>query len=199
MVDSLLTRRELLERLKRIAAIPSTAVFLSAWLQAAPQHAGHGSDAAPPQPDLLRDYKPEFFVRDDFEALQSFTEILIPTDDDPGAREVHCAHFIDFVLNASSDTPQTQQTWRKAMAALKAAGFHEANPTRRVELVTEMSHPEMEPNSSHPAYFAYRLIKQQTAFAFYTSRSGMIDVLNYKGNSYNLTFPGCTHPEHQSV
>ena len=46
---------------------------------------------------------------------------------------------------------------------------------------------------------AYRLIKQQNAFAFYTSRAGMIEALEYKGNSYNVVFPACTHPEHRQV
>ena len=44
-----------------------------------------------------------------------------------------------------------------------------------------------------------RLIKQQNTFAFYTSRAGMIDALDYRGNSFNVTFPGCNHPKHQVV
>ena len=37
------------------------------------------------------------------------------------------------------------------------------------------------------------------AFAFYTAREGMIEALDYKGNSYNATFPPCNHPEHHVV
>ena len=62
-----------------------------------------------------------------------------------------------------------------------------------------MSKPERDRNASHPAFAAYRLIKQQNTFAFYTSRAGMIDNLDYKGNSYNATFPACNHPEHHKV
>jgi len=131
---------------------------------------------------------PKFFSPEDFAALQSFTEILIPTDDTPGAREAKCAQFIDFVLQASEETTQTR--WRQAMQALRDAGFHAANPARRLEIVTEMD------QSASPAY---RLIKQQNTFAFYTSREGTIQTLDYKGNTYNVTFPACTHPEHQVV
>jgi hypothetical protein len=95
--------------------------------------------------------------------------------------------------------PQTQTSWRTAMQALKETGFYTAEPARRLDLVTEMSRPEIDREAHHPAFRAYRLIKQQTAFAFYTSREGMIETLDYKGNSYNLTFPPCNHPEHQSV
>jgi len=156
--ETFLTRREMV----------AAALFLSGSLRAA-EH-------------------PKFFSPEDFAALQSFTEILIPTDDTPGAREAKCAHFIDFVLQASDEA--TQARWRQAMQELRDAGFHAATPERRLEIVSRMD---------QSASFAYRLIKQQNAFAFYTSREGTIQTLDYKGNTYNVTFPACTHPEHQVV
>jgi hypothetical protein len=173
--------------------------FFGAWLQAAtlPHHA---QGLAPPEPPLLRDYKPRFFDAADFAALQAFTEMLIPTDETPGAREAHCAHFIDFVLDASSEAaPDAQRQWREAMRALKEAGFHAASPAEREAIVAAMARPERERGATHPAYFAYRLIKQQNTFAFYTSRAGLIEALDYKGNTYNATFPACDHPEHRVV
>jgi hypothetical protein len=190
-----LNRRELLDLGVRAAALPGAAEFFSTWLKAA----DHNHSTAPPESPLLRDYKPNFFAPDDFAALQSFTEILIPTDDTPGAREAHCAHYIDFVMQASDSNPRLQEQWRTAMSALKAAGFHAADPAGRAHLVEAMSQPERNPKATHPAYAAYRLIKQQNTFAFYTSRAGMIETLDYKGNSYNETFPACTHPEHQVI
>src|ERR687891_311937 len=114
----LLSRRDLLDMALRAVALPGAAPFFSAWLRAgAPQQ--HAALTAPPEPPLLRDYRPQFFDRSDFDALQAFTEILIPTDETPGAREAHCAHFIDFVLDASTDVaPDTQKQWRSAMGAL---------------------------------------------------------------------------------
>ncbi|PYR91452.1 MAG: hypothetical protein DMF84_16980 [Acidobacteria bacterium] len=162
-----------------------------------PAHA-HGTQ--PPEPSLLREYKPKFFNADDFAALQSFTEILIPTDGTPGAREAHCAHFIDFVLDASSEVaPEAGRQWREAMRALKAIGFHAAASADREAIVAAMARPERERGAAHPAYFAYRLIKQQNTFAFYTSRAGLIEALEYKGNTYNATFPACDHPEHRVI
>lgn len=199
MDDLLLDRREMLELVARAASIPAASAFFSAWLKAVPAHTAHGGSDAPPMPDLLKNYQPTFFSAEDFQALEAFTEILIPRDEDPGARDAHCAHFIDFVLQNSGEVPTTQAAWRKAMSAIKSTGFYTADAQKRVELVGEMARPEMDHDSKHPAYFAYRMIKRQTVFAFYTSRTGMIDVLNYKGNSYNPTFPACTHPEHQIV
>src|SRR4029077_7219700 len=124
LISMLPTRRDLVDLAVRAAALPGAAEFFAAWLKAAqePEHAPHSTGAAaPPEPPLLRDYKPQFFAPEDFEALQAFTEILIPTDDPPGAREARCAHYIDFLMQASGQVPQTQKAWRDAMAALKDA------------------------------------------------------------------------------
>lgn len=195
------TRRDALRQLAACAvAAPGAAAFFTAWLDAAPRQHSAAQMIAPPEPPLLRDYRPSFFPPEDFQALQAFTEILIPTDDTPGAREAHCAHFIDFVLQASTEAaPGTQKVWRAALAALRDSGFHAADATRRAALVAEMARPERERGSTHPAYAAYRLIKQENAFAFYTSRAGMIESLDYRGNSYNASFPECTHPEHRRL
>lgn len=192
------TRRRLLRLTAYAAALPGAADFFTAWLNAAAPH--DQQHYAPPDPGRLKDYQPKFFDAEDFAALDAFTAILIPADDTPGAREARCAHFIDFLVNASSavDTRLPQQ-WRTAMKALRDAGFHAADAKGREEIVAAMARPERERGATHPAYFAYRLIKQQNTFAFYTSRQGMIEALDYRGNSFNVTFPACDHPEHRTV
>lgn len=193
------SRRRFLETAARAAALPGAVEFFAAWLPAAQNGEGHhhASSTAPPDPGFFDHYTPKFFDPEDFAALQSFTEILIPTDDTPGAREAHCAHYIDFVQQAS--TPKTQQQWRDAMAKLKQAGYHSADARGKAELIEAMSMPERHPPAEHPAFSAYLLIKQLNTYAFYTSRAGMIEALDYRGNSYNVSFPACTHPEHQKV
>jgi hypothetical protein len=193
---SAMDRREFLQRAACAAALPGAAEFFRAWL-ASGHVQQHGVLWQPPESPLLRDYTPKFFVAADFDALRALTEILIPTDDTPGAREAHCAHFIDFILQASPS--ETQQQWRHAMDALKTSGFHDADASRRLAIVDAMARPERDQTATHPAYFAYRLIKQQNTFAFYTSRAGLIETLDYKGNSFNATFPACDHEEHKSL
>jgi Gluconate 2-dehydrogenase subunit 3 len=184
-----LTRRRLLRLAAAAAALPGATDFLGPWLQAAQRD-------GPAQPD----YVPTFFDKDDFAALEAFTAILIPTDDTPGAREARCAQFIDFLLQASASVdPNMARQWRTAMTALRGAGFHAATSKAREGLVAAMARPEREPGAMHPAYFAYRLIKQQNTFAFYTSREGLIECLEYKGNSFNASFPACDHPEHHTL
>jgi hypothetical protein len=195
----LLDRRDLLDLVVRAAALPGAARFFAAWFDGSAHGQTHAS-MAPPEPPLLRDYKPQFFGADDFSALEAFTAILIPTDDTPGAREARCAHFIDFVLKSNDGhAPELQKRWRGAMDLLRTAGFHTASPAEREALVAAMSAPERDRSQSHPAFDAYVLIKRQTAFAFYTSRAGSIEALDYRGNAFNAAYPACEHPEHQRV
>ena len=195
----LLSRRDLLEMAARAAAARrARSAFFSTGC------GGGGASASgftpPPEPPLLRDYRPAFFDRADFDALQAFTEILIPTDESPGAREARCAHFIDFVLQASTEAaPDIVRQWRERDGGARQAGFHAADAAGRAALVEAMSRPERDAGATHPAYAAYRLIKQQTTFAFYTSRAGTIEALDYRGNSYYAEFPACEHPEHRTV
>jgi hypothetical protein len=200
MNDESFSRRTLLDSVIRISSLPAGMAFFSAWTRAAQQHQHPAGSAAPKDTSELANYQPQFFSPEDFEAIQSFTEILIPTDETPGAREAHCAHFIDFVLHATDGySPDTQKQWRAALAALRATGFHSADGSRRRALVAEMARPERDPSAHHPAFAAYRLIKRENTFAFYTARAGCIEALDYRGNSINLEFPACTHPEHQRV
>jgi hypothetical protein len=198
MLNDFLSRRTFIESALRMASLPAGITFFTAWSKAAEHQ--HGGNSAPPEPSLFDNYKPQFFSGEDFQALQAFTEILIPTDETPGAREAHCAHFIDFLLHSMDNySPETQDHWRSAMAALKSAGFHAAGPETRVALVTEIAKPEIDPAAHHPAFSAYQLIKKENTFAFYTARAGLIESLDYRGNSFNIQFPACTHPEHHQL
>lgn len=126
--------------------------------------------------------------------------ILIPTDDTPGAREAHTAAFADFLVNAAAEyAPELQQHWREAMRYLDAHKFAALSPDAQLALIEEMSAPERKESATHDGFDTYRLIKDMTVHAFYTSRIGLIDVLEYKGNAYLTAFPGCTHPDHQHV
>jgi Gluconate 2-dehydrogenase subunit 3 len=132
------TRRQMLELAMRAAALPGGAEFMAAWLRAQDHNHAPGSSvrgsSAPPETSLLKNWQPKFFSAGDFQALQAFTEILIPTDSTPGAKEAHCAHYIDFLMTASDGLP-VQKQWRDALAVLKEIGFHAADAKGRADLV----------------------------------------------------------------
>lgn len=199
--DRTITRRDAGWMVLRAAAAAGGAEFFDSWMRAAEPQTAHTHSFAPPDPHDWNSYEPKFFSPEDFQSLDAFTAILIPTDDTPGARDAHVAPFIDFVLNAAAEyAPETQDQWRNAMSWLHSRQFGQLSPEEKVSLVRRMSEPEQDRSRSHEeGYSVYRLLKDMTVHAFYTSRVGLIDVLEYKGNAYLTEFPACTHPEHRQV
>ncbi|MFZ0593992.1 MAG: gluconate 2-dehydrogenase subunit 3 family protein [Bryobacteraceae bacterium] len=195
-----LTRRDLGWVAAKVFAAASGAEFFESWLHASTGHSHAGNSAAPPEPDRWPNYQPKFFSPSEFRMLEIYSAILIPTDDTPGAHEAHVAPFIDFVVNAAAEyAPEMQTAWRTAMEWLAKANFQELSEGQRVTLVRQSSAPERDRKISHEGYPTYRLIKSTTIRAFYTSRAGLVDVLEYKGLAYLTQFPACDHPEHKKV
>jgi Gluconate 2-dehydrogenase subunit 3 len=198
VVRPLITRRDAAWAILRAAAVIGGQEFFSDWTRAA-QVVNHSSHA-PPEPDRFTSYKPSFFSAEDFRNLDAFTAILIPSDDTPGAREAHVAAFIDFVVNAAAEyAPEMQKEWRKAMDWLRAPQFAELPTDQQLSLIQRISEPEHGASKQQGGFPVYRLIKDMTVHAFYTSRVGLVDVLEYKGLAYLTEFPGCNHPEHNTV
>lgn len=180
-------------------SLPGAADYFINWLHEVAPSVVHTEHLAPPEPPFLATYQPRFFSKEDFDALQTICEILIPTDAHPGAKEARCSLYIDFVLDASGEyAAERQKQWRSAMDQLRELGFHKSDRAGREALVKAMAQPEVDSAAHHPGYAAYRLIKAENAFAFYSSRIGLIDTLEYKGDSFNQTFPACDHPEHHA-
>ncbi len=139
-----------------------------------------------------------FFSPEEFSMLQAYTEILIPSDETPGARDAHVAHYVDFVVSAAAEfAPQMQRQWREAVAWLGVQRFGDLTAPEKLALMERMAAPERDRSAHHDGYPVYSLIKQMTVFAFYTSRAGLVDNLEYQGLAYLTEFPACNHAEHK--
>jgi hypothetical protein len=183
-----MTRRDASWMILRATAAAGGSEFFSSWLKAAHDHAS----SAPPDRHNWGAYKPQFFSEEDFRNLEAFTAVLIPTDDTPGAREAYVAPFIDFVVHAAAEyAPEMQERWGRAMAALRSKKFSSLTAEQQIAVVERMSRG--------PGSATYKLIKEMTVHAFYTSRVGLVDVLEYKGLAYLIEFPGCTHSKHHKI
>ncbi len=213
MADQLIDRRNALKYVSLLTATAAGREFLAGWLPSArdlqaataPSEAakGHGSHLLPAA-EQTKPYTPQFFKPDEFRTVEMLTEIIIPTDDTPGAKEARVADYIDFVVfSAAEHFPEMQERWTEGLSWLDQAsrksfgtGFKEISPAQREQLLTEMSRPERDPRASYAGYSFYRLVKGMTVEGFYTSRVGLIDVLGFQGLAFLPEFPGCTHPEH---
>ena|SRR5690348_11100 len=151
-------------------------------------------------------YVPRFFKPEEFRTVKMLTEIIIPTDDQPGAKEAKVADYIDFVVfSAAEFEPSLQKEWMEGLKLLDESSsgkygksFADISPSQREDLLTEMSGAEHDPKLMHPGFGFFRLLKAMTLEAFFTSKVGLVDFLEYKGLAFLTEFPGCTHPEHQA-
>ncbi len=207
------SRRNALKTLSLLAATEAGRAFLSRWLpcganslEACEQSANSISDPSHSTGSLDHSsaYVPQFFEPRDFTTVEILTEMIIPTDDKPGAREARVADYIDFIVSSAAEfRPGLQQEWMAGLRLLEGASrskyansFDGLSAEQREALLTEMSLPERDPQVNHPGYGFYRLVKEMTVEGFYSSKIGLIDVLEYQGLTYLSSFPGCTHPEH---
>jgi hypothetical protein len=196
-MDSSMTRRNANWLIARAAATAGAVSFLAPWLAA---QQIHRHSPAPADPHDWEAYRPKFFLVEEYAWLETFTAILIPTDETPGALEAHVASFIDFVVNAAAEfAPEVQTEWRAAMQWLRLVDFGQLSNQQQLALITAAAEPELDHTAQHPGFATYKLIKEMTVRAFYTSRVGLVDVLEYQGIAYLTEFPACTHPEHRSV
>ncbi|HXJ94350.1 MAG TPA: gluconate 2-dehydrogenase subunit 3 family protein [Terriglobia bacterium] len=213
MAEGLIGRRQTLKYFGVLTGTVAGQHFLASWLPAgfAAENAGsapamhHIEQSPAAQSDDAAPYSPRFFKPDEFKTVEVLTELIVPTDDGPGAKEAKVARYIDFVVSAAAELkPALQLEWTQGVQLLdrlsreKYKGpFREISAADQEALLTAMSLPEREPGSSHPGFAFYSLVKDMTVEGFYTSRVGLIDVLGYQGLAILSEFPGCTHPEHQ--
>jgi hypothetical protein len=211
MAEELIERRTALRYLGLLSSTAAGREFLANWLPPATaalsqdKSAKHEHHPSPSAPDPAKPYVAQFFTPAEFETVEILSEMIIPADDKPGAKDARVAAYIDFVVfSAAEHQPSLQREWSEGLALLDQASqekfghsFREISAAERENLLMEMSLPEREPNAHHPGFAFYRLIKEMTVEGFYTSLSGLLEALEYKGLDYLSEFPGCTHPEHQ--
>src|SRR5882672_10401398 len=109
-------RREVLRAIG-IAVVASHFPGFTKWAYAgAHEHAG--TEPAAPRPTA---YTPLFFSSEEFARIERLTELIIPSDETPGAREAGAAEFVDFMV--VHDTEQ-QQPMRAGLVWLGAESSH---------------------------------------------------------------------------
>ncbi len=218
MQDKRIGRRHALKYFGLISASAAGREFLESWLprgstmMAAPAPAMLGLhqvmnvEPTPSPADTESPYVPRFFKPAEFSTVGILAELIIPTDDKPGAREAKVANYIDFVVYSAGEfEPSLQKRWIDGLGLLNELSskkygnpFSDISPSQREEMLTEMSVPEHDPEAQHPGFPFYSLLKGMTLEAFFTSKVGLVDFLDYKGLTFLTNFPGCTHPEHQT-
>src|SRR3954447_4912184 len=101
MAGQSIERREVL-RILSLAAAASQFPGFKAWAFAhdhsSDEQHTHAIQQKPKSPAPDTAYKPQFFTPEEYHLVARLTELIIPTDDTPGAREAGVSEFIDFMV-----------------------------------------------------------------------------------------------------
>ena len=142
-----------------------------------------------------QDKAPLFFTKDEFALVDELTELIIPTDEhSPGARAAQVAGYIDFRLSESFEE-QPKIIWRDGLKLIEQLSqemhgkrFLEASHEQRIALLTRISANEMKAERTEELFF--KELKSHATRAYYSSKIGIHDEMEYKGNTYLKEFVG---------
>ena len=162
---------------------------------------------------------PQVFEADEFAALASVVDLILPDTDTPGARTAGVHWYLDDVSRSDSAIAgRLRDGLRRLNArarALHGRGFAElAEPQQTAILAAyddssggavkldSAAQPRVTGASPETAAITpddhgfFSLIKAQTIDAYYKSEMGQIGELEWVGHEFNDTFPGvCSHPD----
>ena len=118
-----------------------------------------------------------FLTAEEFAALDELAEMIIPADDKSGgARAAKAAEYIDKRL-AETFEQSTRDQWRAGLAV-----FIKTPAAERLALLTSLAAKEYQAVSADEKFFVE--LKHETIGAYYTSKIGIHDDQDYKGNTY---------------
>jgi len=134
---------------------------------------------------------PKFFTPAELALVDELTDMIIPTDaQSRGARAAGVAAFIEGSLAEAFEPEEGQGERTRWRAGLKAVedlsrethgkAFLESTPEQRLALLTRMAAGESNPKTPVEGFF--KEIKAATIGAYYTSKIGIHDDQQYKGN-----------------
>jgi len=104
------------------------------------------------------EYKPQFFTPAEYALLERLTEMIIPSDVTPGAKEAGVAEFIDFMVFSDPDAQydfRTGLTWMNVHSE-RIAGkkFTELTPEQQTSLLEPLSQ-DLREIITGPSRFAF--------------------------------------------
>jgi gluconate 2-dehydrogenase gamma chain len=147
-------------------------------------------------------YDPQFFTASEYAMVDRLTEIVIPSDTTPGAKEAGVAEFIDFMV--ASD-PEVQYRFRMGLTWLNAHSernhdkiFLELSPEQQSSLLEPLGFKDKARPGEEDGREFFRLMREYTVTGFYTSQIGYKELDNPALRFYSES-PECPHkgdPEH---
>jgi hypothetical protein len=140
-----------------------------------------------------------FFTPAQHATVDELTETIIPADSHSGgAKAAKVAEYIEKFLRESFDDAE-KSLWREGLRLIDVMSRHyngksfvDASPDDRIAVLKILSdHAQM---TDLPEVRFFVELKRLTIRAYYTSKIGIHDELQYKGNRILQEFVGCDDP-----
>jgi hypothetical protein len=140
-----------------------------------------------------------FFTPAQHTLVEELSETIIPADSHSGgAKAAKVADFIDQTLRESTDDQQ-KTTWREGLRLIEVMSQHyngksfvAASAEEKIAVLQVLS--DNEHMTELPEVQFFRELKHLTVRGYYTSKIGIHDDLEYKGNRILQEFVGCGDP-----
>ena len=182
-----------------LAAAASRFPGFARWV-CSPQHADQGAREASPH-----SYQPQFFTPAEFATVEQLSELIIPRDESPGAREAGVAEFIDFMVANDTELQWPFRygiDWLDARASgVEGSRFLALSPEKQTALLRTLSSRDASSAADADGRRFFQLMRRYTVMGYYTSRLGL-EELNYPGLRFYSESPACPHtsdPEHKHL
>jgi hypothetical protein len=193
-----LQRREIL-RILGVAAVASHFPGFARWTYASAHPVG---DNAPPKPQA---YKPQFFSAAEFAVVTRLTELIIPSDETPGASEAGVCEFVDFMI---AHDPEQQAAMRAGLLWLEARSKREYSraflaltAANQASILEPLAYKAKYRDGEETGQEFFRRIRDLTVMGFYSSEIGYRELDNPAQKYYSQS-PACPHiddPAHKHL
>jgi len=137
-----------------------------------------------------------FFTPSQHAMVDELSETILPADSHSGgAKAAKVADYIEQVLRESLDDTQ-KALWREGLRLVDLMSRHyhgksfvDSSPEQKVAILTVLSDNERMTDLPEVRFFIE--LKRLTVRGYYTSKIGIHDELEYKGNRILKEFAGC--------
>lgn len=162
-----------------------------------------GAPAPPPAKPAGGESTARFFTPAQHTLVEELSETIIPADSHSGgAKAAQVADYIEQELRDSTDDNR-KSTWREGLRLVDLMSQHyhgksfvDSTSEERIAVLTVLS--DNEQMTDLPEVRFFRELKHLTVRGYYTSKIGIHDEMEYKGNRLLLEFVGCDDPAPKS-
>jgi gluconate 2-dehydrogenase gamma chain len=189
MAGQNLQRREIL-RIMGMATVAAHFPGFSRWAFA------HAHPPADPQQIKPAQYKPQFFSEQEYPLVERLTELIIPSDETPGAHEAGVAEFVDFMVAQDTDQQyklRTGLTWLNAHSErMMAKPFLALTQEQQAALLEPLAYKTKYRPGEEDGRAFFRAFRELTIMGFYSSEVGYKELDNPALRFYAES-PACPH------